>query len=127
MTTLEQAKNNKIEQLKTAGYEFSEAGYQYMDKGVFPLSESGCNNILLKNCLPASAVDRYKFYTKENGSGISTRVDFEDEIVFSEFGQAVLTERDRIMRYDIGKSNEINLCETVEAVTAVVIDFSEAG
>lgn len=66
-----------------------------------------------------SSYSRYKYHDTDD-----VQHDFVNDAGWNSFSNAIMVERDRIMRYDCDKKREINDCTTVAAVDAVTIDFS---
>lgn len=87
---------------------------------VFKTSDRTTLNIMLKNVRPSESFERYIFRAKNK-----IKINFSNATNWTAFYNAINDEKDRIM----GKYNdyyeEIELCDTIPDVEAIVIDFSE--
>jgi len=86
---------------------------------VFKTDDRTTQNVQLKDRLPLEAPERYIYRDKDK-----IKIDFVGATNWLPFVDKVLEEKDRIM----GKYNDyyeqIDLCQTVAEVEAIVIDFS---
>lgn len=116
---LVQSKSEKIEELKDALSNFEQIGFVY-ENNLYCLKESGINNVVsvVSELSPANP----NAYTFRDINGDVH--DFETSEAWNAFKLAIVTERNRIMVYYIGKKVEIEACNTVAQVESVIIDFS---
>lgn len=115
---LNEAKLVKINTLKSYLSAFEDAGLVYLT-WVFGLSDNSTNNIVLKDVAPAAMTDRYKYYDMSY-----TQRDFADATGFTSFKDAMVTEKDRIMRKYNSYYSKIEACANVAAVDAITISFT---
>ena len=110
-------------ELQVKFYEWVAAGFLYAESR-FDLSANGIENVRLKNALPLTTPNRFKYFALPDEQGIEVQHDFEDETGWDGFYEGIIVERDRIMVYKNSKKTEINAASTPAAVAAVVINFS---
>jgi len=115
---LEEAKATKLITLNVDREDFCYAGFAYSGN-TFCLSDESTQNIVLKNTLPVGSTDRYKYYDVTD-----VQRDFADASGWDAFFEAIIPEKDRVMRYYCATKKEINDAATVAAVNAIDIDFS---
>ena len=86
---------------------------------VFKTLDRVTTNIILKNALPAATPDRWIFGAKGN-----IPIDFGNVTNWDAFYDAILPEKDRIMRKYDNYLDQIDLCTTVAQVDAITPDFA---
>ena len=117
---LADAKISKNLELKSDLTAFCDAGYLYTAKSAtFKLDDVTIINVTLKDTLPASVPDRYKFYDIDK-----IKIDFVDNSGFMDFRDALFEEKDRIMiKYNDYRKQIIDAAD-METLEAIVISFS---
>lgn len=115
---LKQAKLAKLEVLKIKKYSFCNAGFLYSEN-TYCLSDASTSNIILKNSLPPSATDRYKYY-----DNAGSQINFTNQVGWNVFFNAIVPEKDRIMRYYCSTKTAINEAADISALHAIIINFS---
>lgn len=118
---LKTAKEKKIAELKEILGVFIDLGCQYPpESGIFfGLDNDTIINIRLKEDCPDTMPQRYSFADKKD-----VRIDFGDNTEFTLFKNAVVVEKDRVMVKYTGYKVTIALCQTVQAVEDITVDFS---
>lgn len=92
---------------------------------VFKMDNAAMVNITAKCKLDSGAPDRYKFYAKGDDSGFRHQIDFNNVTDWEDFVEAIALEEDRVMRKYNDYRTQIAECQTVAAVEAITIDFTE--
>jgi len=117
---LEEAKKAKVEELDLDFSAFECGGHVY-DGNTYCLKKDGIDNIVtVVNGLDPADPNAYTF---RDINGVAH--DFETQEAWDAFKLDMITERNRVMVYYIAKKTEINACQTIAEVEAIVIDFSE--
>ena len=119
---LAQAKTAKLQSLVVAKYAFCALRFLYQGN-TFNLTDNGTANAVLKNDLPIIAPNRYKYWGKDSEEE-DIHVDFEDDIGWLTFFNAIIAEKDSIMDYYCTIKKAIKDAADMETLEAIVIDFS---
>jgi hypothetical protein len=113
-------KSAKLKALLSGLDSFCCAGFTYKGN-TFCLSDRSLSNILVKDECSAGMTDRYKYY--DIGKA---QVDFTDAVGFSAFKEAMLEEKDRVMRLYNSLHKQIDDCANQASLNAVTINFAAA-
>ena len=122
--TAEKLKNKKAEkviELKKKLSDFVSSGCEYPPESevFFAFNDAGITNLNLIDACSPTMPGRYTFCDINN-----VAIDFQDEAQFLEFKQYIFAEKDRVMKKFNGYKVSIRLCENIECVDDIVIDFS---
>jgi len=86
---------------------------------VFKTNDKTTNNIILADRSPVSDPNKYIFGAKGN-----IKINFDNATDWDSFFDAIICEKNRIMRENDVYNNDIDLATTISELDAITIDFS---